>query len=65
MPFGISVAHVQHSEYGGSVDDGAKQIDDEMPDDDYEEDDDNDDDLPLAELKPEVPIPIGVTVAHV
>ena len=62
VPLGISVAHVQHSEYGGSVDDGAAKIEDEMPDDDYEE---TDDDLPLADLKPEVPIPIGVTVAHV
>ena len=35
-----------------------------MPDDDYEEDDDLDD-LPLEALKPEVPVPFGVTVAHV
>lgn len=68
-PFGIKVAHVQHSEYGGagsSIEEGRVEdcaIDTDK--DDLMQEDSISSGIDLAPLKAPAPIPVGIKVAEV
>ena len=58
VPLGIKVNHVQHSEYGGSVEDET-EVKDELQEASLSSG------IDLAPLKAEVPVPLGIKIAHV
>ena len=62
IPFGIKVDQIQHSEYGGSVDDDRTKAHDDLKEEDEGSVSSG---LELAPLKKEEVVPVGIKVDQI